>query len=83
MYSTALAAAEVGFDYFSSDRHYESLARRIVAAPRSGGRFVLVAGDPLADPKALSEALGNVMGPGCAVIIVPCESGLTRKDLET
>jgi hypothetical protein len=32
------------------------------------GRFVLVTGDPPADPRLLSLALGNVAGPGYKVI---------------
>ena len=57
--SGADIAVEAGSDYFSSDKHYASLARRIVAALRDGSRCVLVTGDPSANPQALSKALGN------------------------
>jgi len=48
------------------------VACRIVAALRGGGRFVLVAGEPPADPKFLSQPLGNVAGPGYKVINIRC-----------
>ena len=55
--------------YISSGAHYEVVARRIVASLRDSGRStVLVTGDPPADPQFLSEALGNVAGPGYAVV---------------
>lgn len=69
--------------YLASAAHYELVARRIVAALRDGGRsMVLVTGDPPADPQVLSEALGNVAGPGYVVIIIPCGPELKREDLE-
>jgi hypothetical protein len=80
--SGAFVAAGAGSDYFLSDRHYESLARRIVAALRCGGRWVLVTGDPPANPQALSEALGNVAGVRYEVIIISCGPELKREDLE-
>ncbi len=80
--SGALGAAEAGSDYFSSDKHYASLARRIVAALRCGGRWVLITGDPTANSQALSEAIGNVAGVRYEVIIISCGPELTREDLE-
>jgi len=80
--SGALGAAEPDSDYFSSDKHYASLARRIVTVLRGGGRWVLVTGDPPANPQALCEALGNVAGAGYEVIIIPCGPELKREDLE-
>jgi hypothetical protein len=81
--STALVAVGARSSYFASDAHYEALAHRIGAALRKGSHpFVLVTGDPPANPRVLSEALGNVAGPRYAVIIIPCGPELTRKDLE-
>ena len=69
--------------YISSGAHYEMVARRIVASLRDSGRStVLVTGDPPADPQFLSEALGNVAGPGYAVVIISCGPELKREDLE-
>jgi hypothetical protein len=79
--SSALAANEPRADYFASGAHYQSLARRI-AAVLSGGRFVLVTGDPPADPQFLSHALGNVQGPGHPVVDIRCGPNLTDADLE-
>jgi hypothetical protein len=78
----AFGGAEAASDYFSSDKHYASLARRIIAALRSGGGWVLITGEPPADPQALSEALGNVAGVHYEAIIISCGPDLTREDLE-
>src|SRR5215831_13321934 len=69
-------------DYFSSDKHYTSLARRIVAALRCSGSWVLIMGDPPADPQALSEALSNVAGVHNEVVIISCGPELTLRDIE-
>jgi hypothetical protein len=65
------ANAERGSDYFATEAHYLSLARRLAAA--SGDRrLVLVTGDPPADPKLISEALRNVMQGHRVIIRIPC-----------
>lgn len=78
--SSALAEIEPRADYFASKAHYQSLARRI-AAVLSSGRFVLVTGDPPADPQSLSHALDNVQGPGHAVIDVRCGPEMSSEEL--
>ena len=80
--SDALGAAEAGCDYFSTDKHYASLARRIVAALDCGGGWVLITGDPPADAPALSEALRNVAGVNYEPIVISCGPELTREDLQ-
>jgi hypothetical protein len=80
--SGVLGVAEAGSDYFSSDKHYASLARRIAAALRCGSGWALIIGDPPANPQALSEAVGNVAGVRYEVIIISCGPELTRGDLE-
>jgi hypothetical protein len=80
--SGALGSAEAGSDYFSSDKHYASLARRIVATLRCGGRWMLITGEPPANPQALSAALGNVAGVRYEASIISCRSEFTREDLE-
>jgi hypothetical protein len=63
--------------------HYEAVARRILAALRADSHpFVLVTGDPPANPQVLSKALGNVAGPGYAVTIIPCGPELRFENLE-
>src|SRR5215813_6668881 len=79
--SDALGTAGAS-DYFSSDKHYASLARRIVAALRCGGSWVLIMGDPPADPQGLSQALSNVAGVHNEVVIISCGPELTRRDIE-
>jgi hypothetical protein len=49
---------------------------------RGGGRFVLVTGDPPADPQVLSQALGNVVGSRYAMIDISCGSALRGEDLQ-
>src|SRR5215469_13321345 len=80
--SDALGAAEAGCDYFSSEKHYASLARRIVAALDCGGGWVLITGDPPADAPALSEALRNVAGVNYEPIVISCGPELTRENLQ-
>jgi hypothetical protein len=80
--SIGLASVEPRSNYFASKTHYTSLARRIAAALRGGGRFVLVTGDPPANPQFLSRALGDVGGSGYAVIDIPCGPALKGEDLE-
>jgi hypothetical protein len=79
--SSTLAAIEPHGDYFASRAHYQSLARRIAAVLRSGG-FVLVTGDPPADPQSLSQALRDVGGSSYAVIDIRCGPELTGTDLK-
>jgi hypothetical protein len=81
LFSRALAEVEAGHDYFSSDRHYEALARQTVAALHSGGRFVLVTGNPPPNSQILSHALNKVVGFRCTVIVIPCGPQLTCEDL--
>jgi hypothetical protein len=70
-------------DYIESAAHYECVARRILVALRGSNRsLVLVTGDPAPDPEGISEALGKIMGPGYATIIIPCRPELRPADLE-
>jgi hypothetical protein len=76
-------SSEAGAEYFASERHYESLARRIVAALRVGnGRLVVVTGDPPAAPQVLSQALSKAADCHYVVIDVPCGPGLGRDEHE-
>jgi hypothetical protein len=81
--SAALVSVGARSNYIASAAHYEAVARRIVAALRDGDRpMVLVTGEPPADPEVLSEALGNVAGPGYAVVVISCGPELKPADLE-
>jgi len=81
--SAAVVAGGAPPDYFESLAHYEAVARRIAAALHGGNRpCVLVSGAPPADPQVLCEALGNVLGPGYAVIIISCAPELGREAIE-
>jgi hypothetical protein len=80
--SAAPIATEASSDYFSSHQHYASLARRIDAALRSGGRLVLITGDPPPNSQALSEALASVATVRYEATIISCGPELTREDLD-
>lgn len=54
--SGAIVKPQAAADFFATEGHYRSLAGRI-AATFSGGRFVLVTGDPPASPEMLCRAL--------------------------
>jgi len=62
---SVLAGVEPHHNYFASGTHYQFLARRI-AAVLSSGRFVLVTGDPPADPQSLSYAAAMFEGRAIA-----------------
>src|SRR5713101_5165809 len=70
--SRPFAAPGAGDDYFASEAHYASLARRILAGLRGGPRLVLVIGDPPPNPLLLSPALRNAAAGGRAVIAIAC-----------
>jgi hypothetical protein len=79
--SSALIAVEPRSNYFASRTHYESLAHRTAAALGGGGCFVLITGDPPANPQFLCQALGNVEGFRYAAIDICCGPALRGKDL--
>jgi hypothetical protein len=76
-----LVATGVRSEYYASAAHYQAVAKRILGALR-GGHFVLVTGDPPADPQALSAALGDAAGPGSSVVTIACGPVSRRKDLK-
>jgi hypothetical protein len=80
--SDAFIRAQAGSDYFATEVHYQYLARRIVAALRGDGRFVLVTGDPPANLQILTRAFSNVAAPRHTVISIPCGPDLTCDELE-
>jgi hypothetical protein len=75
--SNRAAAAEEASGYFASEPHYLSVAGRVLAALGGKGGFVLVTGDPPADPQLLSQALRKVAGLRYRVIGIPCGPELT------
>ena len=76
-----LAATGVHSEYYASAAHYQAIAKRILGALR-GGHFVLVTGDPSADPQALSAALRDAASPGSSVITIACGTDLRRKNVK-
>jgi hypothetical protein len=77
----AFPAAEAGPDYYATEAHYLSFARRIAAALRAGGTFVLVTGDPPPGPYQISQALRKATESRHAVIDVDCRPDLTLDEM--
>ena len=73
--------AEEHSDYFATEPHYLSLAKRILTALPPGGSFVLVTGDPPAVPQLLSRALRKSTWSRHTVIDVACHAELTSEEL--
>jgi hypothetical protein len=65
------APVEAGGDYFATEAHYLSLARRVLAA-LSGGGFAVVAGDRPASSHLISHALRKLADPDFEVIEIRC-----------
>lgn len=78
---SAFPGAETGPDYYATEAHYLSLARRIVAALGAGGTFVLVTGDPPPGPYQISQALREATESRRAVIDIDCRPELTLDEM--
>lgn len=76
-----LVATGVRSEYYASTVHYQAVARRILGA-LSGGHFVLLTGDPPADPQALSAALSEAARPVSSVVTIACGPAPRGKDLK-
>ena len=76
-----LVATGVRSEYYASAAHCQAVAKRILDA-LSGGHFVLLTGDPPANPQGLSAALREAAGPLSSVITIACGPAPRRKDLK-
>jgi hypothetical protein len=79
--SSDAAALDTDAEYFTTEAHYLSLAGLIVASFRGGASLVLVTGDPLANPSALSHALRKIVDSRYTIIGIPCGPDLTADEL--
>src|SRR5262245_56441367 len=64
--SRPFAVGQAGYDYFADDQHYRSLADRVLAGLRQGGRIVLVTagGDGLERTRLWSRLMSTPADPG-------------------
>lgn len=76
----AFAASDAGFDYFTSEAHYQSLAGRIFAVFRAGHSFALVVKDG-ASAADLVAALDRIAAPRYVVVDIACRPGLGSDDV--
>lgn len=80
--SAALVPVGTRMTYLESPAHYQTVARRALAAlSNSGGCFVLLMGNPPPDPRALHNSLCKMVEPSCAVVGISCGPKLKRDDL--
>jgi hypothetical protein len=75
------AAPDAGADYFATDGHYLSLARRIVAGLQRRPSFVVVTADPPPGPGQLVPALIEAVAGLYAVGVIVCGPELKREHL--
>src|SRR5690242_10045733 len=81
--AAASVSPEAGCDYRPSTAEYQAIAGRIIGALRAGGGpFVLVTGDPPADPEALSGALSDLAGSANSVVVISCGPDLNRDHVD-
>jgi hypothetical protein len=70
-----------GYDYFADDQHYRSLADRVLAGLRQGGRIVLVTADPPVNPSRLAAALTEATAGKHTVLAIACGGEFNEQQL--
>ena len=75
------AAGQAGYDYFADEQHYRSLADRVLAGLRQGGRIVLVTGDPPVNLSSLAAALTEATAGKHTVLAIACGGEFNEQEL--
>jgi hypothetical protein len=70
--SRPFAVGRAGYDYFADEQHYRSLADRVLAGLRQGGRIVLVTEDSPISPSRLAAALTEATAGKHTVLAIAC-----------
>ena len=79
--SRPFAVGQAGYDYFVDEQHYRSLADRVLAGLRQGGRIVLVTGDPPVNLSSLSAALTEATAGKHTVLAIACGGEFNEQEL--
>ena len=79
--SRPFAVGQAGYDYFADEQHYRSLADRVLAGLRQGGRIVLVTGDPPVNLSSLAAALTEPTAGKHTVLAIACGGEFNEQEL--
>ena len=79
--SRPFAVGQAGYDYFADEQHYRSLADRVLAGLRQGGRIVLVTEDPPVNPSRLAAALTEATAGKHTVLAIACGGKFNEQQL--
>ena len=79
--SRPFAGGQAGYDYFADEQHYRSLADRVLAGLRQGGRIVLVTGDPPVNLPSLAAALTEATAGKHTVLAIACGGEFNEQEL--
>jgi hypothetical protein len=79
--SRPFAVGRAGFDYFADQQHYGSLAGRVIAGLRQGGRIALVTGDPSINPLSLAMSLTEATAGKHTVLAIACGDDFNEEQL--
>src|ERR1700722_3474889 len=79
--SRPFAEGQAGYDYFADEQHYRSLADRVLAGLRQGGRIVLVTGDPPVNLSSLAPALTEATAGKQPVLAIACGGEFNEQEL--
>ena len=79
--SRPFAVGQAGYDYFADEQHYRSLADRVLAGLRQGGRIVLVTGDPPVNLSSLAAALTEATAGTHTVLAIVCGGEFNEQEL--
>src|ERR1700758_4253829 len=70
-----------GHEYFADEQHYGSVAGRILAELRQGGRVALVPRHPPINPLSLATALTEATSGKRTVLAIACGGDFTEEQL--
>ena len=79
--SRPFAGGQAGYDYFADEQHYRSLADRVLAGLRQGGRIVLVTGAPPVNLPSLAAALTEATAGKHTMLAIACGGEFNEQEL--
>ena len=79
--SRPFAVDQAGYEYFADDQHYRSLAERVLAGLRQGGRIGLVTADPPINPSRFAATLTEATARKHTVVAIACGDEFNEQQL--